>query len=205
MVVPSGWTENQILYELDRVISGVMRDFTPFGPYRGEELRQECFVFGIEALAKNKYDNKRPIAGFLRTCIINRCISLARDKNWRNDEPCKRCPFHDPQKKHSDSGCKAFDDKMKCEKFKQYYKRNETKRNLFVLHTETPLFDVTHDIQDYINVDNKDYVMWLAEKLSPAGRQILAEIIAEKMISKTKLERLKEEVSNVIANTSTEN
>ena len=199
MWAPSGMSEDYIFQEMDKVISGVMRDFTPFSIYRGEELRQQCFLFGIEAMSTQKYDKNRPIGGFLRTSIINRCISLSRDKHYRREPPCNNnCPFSDPQRTLTDHGCTAFDSKMKCEKFKAYHDRNEAKKNIFALASATPLFDIINENADYMKVDNKDYIEWLSTKLTKGSRQTLADIILDKAVSNTRLDKLRKEVSDAI-------
>ncbi len=198
MWLPSGLEEYAVITTMDFVISGIIKDVTPFSIYRGEELRQQAFMYGIEAMNTQKYDNKRPLAGFLRTCIINRIISLSRDKYSRNEPPCKNCPFRDDNLQRSESGCKEFDNKMKCDKYKAYYKRNEAKRNIMNLQSATPFFDVVKEPLDLAHIDNRDYVEWLLERLTSSAKEILLEIMRDRTVPEAQLNKLRLEVSEII-------
>lgn len=199
MLIPKGMTENEVVFELDKVINSLFKDIKHFGYFDSqEEIRQQAYLFGIEAINTGKYDENRPLGGFLRTCIINRFISLSRDRYCRNEPPCHKCPFFDKDKKKSESGCLAFDDKLKCEKYKAYFKRNKTKRDLMNLKGETNLFDdsLSRNSKDLIEVDNRDLITNICSKLSPTSKETLANLLAENKVKKHKLDKLREEIAN---------
>ena len=200
MFIPMGMTEAQILQEMEKVINQIVREITPFGYYRGDDLKQQAYVFGIEAMNTEKYNPEKPLGAFLRTCIINRIISLSRDKYTRNEPPCKKCPFFDKHMAKSQSGCTAFDNKMKCSKFKSYHDRNQNKRNIMNLKSETPLYEDTmgSDYRPFIDVDNSDYINNISKYLTNESKTTPNDIILGKSVSKRKLEKLRGEVANVI-------
>lgn len=197
MWLPKGMNEKDVLLELERVINSLMKDIKPFGYYDGsDDIRQQAYVFGIEALNTEKFDNLRPLAGFLRTCIINRFISLSRDKYCRNEPPCNKCPFYDKEKRKSESSCLAFDDRLKCEKYKVYYNRNKVKRDLMNLKGEIPLYDdsVSRESRALTNVDNADLVGSITGKLTASSRETAAKILAGEKVKKNKLDKLRKEI-----------
>lgn len=55
-----------------------------FGCYDLEDLRQEARVECL--LALEKYDGKRPLPNFLRTCVKSRYINLRRNKFHRKGD-----------------------------------------------------------------------------------------------------------------------
>jgi hypothetical protein len=104
-------------------------------------MKQEGRVLGFEALASEKYDGRRPLENFLYIHIRNRLYNFKRDHFRRSKPPCIECPFFDPKFQKSDNRCTAFIDKMECDKWSKWYKKNETKKNL-------------HELVDLENVDD---------------------------------------------------
>lgn len=197
MLIPDGMTESQVLAELEKVVNSLLRDIKPFGYYDSpDDIRQQAFVFGIDAINTGKYDIGRPLGGFLRKCIINRFISLSRDKFCRNEPPCNKCPFFDKEKKKSDSGCLAFKDKLQCEKYKVYFGRNKIKRDLMNLKSEIPLYDesINRESGALLLIDNKDLIENIISKLSEASKETAAKILAGEKVKKSKLDKLRQEI-----------
>lgn len=190
-------TEEEVLKCMETVINQLIKSIRPFGYYEGPDLRAQAYLFAIESLASGKYDEKRPLGGFLRTCIINRFISLSRDKFTRTEQPCRSCPFHDPEMKINQSGCAAYDSKQKCEKYKIYFERNKIKRELMTLHGTIPLLGeiLCRENKDIEEVDNKELIEEIKSKLSPENRATVQDILDDKKISKTRMAKLKEEIS----------
>lgn len=198
MIVPKNMTEKEVLECINTVINQLINSIRPFGYYsrKDGDLRQQAYLFAIEALSTGKYDESRPLGGFLRTCIINRFISLSRDKFCRTEQPCKKCPFNDPEMKINQSACGVYDSKQKCEKYKTYYDRNKTKRDLMTLHGKIPLHGeiLSHDYKPFEEIDNKDLIDSIKEKLTPSSRETLQDIMEEKKVKKHRIDKLKEEI-----------
>lgn len=55
-----------------------------FPNYDREDIEQEAFIMGLEAL--QRYDENRPLENFLRVHIRNRLSNLRRDKYYRPDK-----------------------------------------------------------------------------------------------------------------------
>ncbi len=198
MLIPPNLTEAQVIEELDKVINNLVKDIKRFGYYdSSDDIKQQAYLFGIEAINTGKYDGVRPIGGFLRTCIINRFISLSRDKFCRNEPPCNRCPFFDKDKKKTQSGCMAFEDKMKCEKYKTYFNRNKVKRDLMNLKSEICVHgsSVSKDSKDLLDVDNKDLLNNIYEKLSPSSKETFTLLFSGGKVKKGRLDKLKKEIA----------
>lgn len=75
MIVPDGMTEDQVI----NIISKVARRFANryrFASYEYEDIFQEAFILGMEALPK--YDADRPLENFLAVTIPNRLKNFKR-------------------------------------------------------------------------------------------------------------------------------
>lgn len=55
-----------------------------FPNYDRDDIEQEAFIIGLEALSR--YDEARPLENFLRVHMRNRLSNLRRDKYYRPDE-----------------------------------------------------------------------------------------------------------------------
>lgn len=122
--IPDHLNKDDVLEAMKRAIDILCPTFV-FGYYDLEDIRQEAYIFGLEAL--NRYDTSRPLENFLYSHIKNRLINFKRDKYHRSDPPCKRC--------HANDKCNNND---YCDKYKAWKKRNSCKQSLM-----SPL-----DIQD---------------------------------------------------------
>lgn len=145
----NGYTEEEILAIIDRVVKTLAKNFT-FGYYDDVDLHQEGFIFALEGI--EKFDSKRPLENFLYSHIRNRFSNLRRNKFSRLEPPCKTCPFFDPHNKISKCGneCTAYEDKMECSRWAIFINRNFTKRNL-----NEPI--TIGDVDDEMEEKMKDY------------------------------------------------
>lgn len=189
-------TEEEMLKIMDVTIKSLLKGIRPFGYYSKThgDLSQQAYLFAVEAINSGKYDEKRPLGGFLRTCIINRFISLSRDKFRRTEQPCSRCIFRDEHMKVNQSGCQVFDNKLKCEKYKEYHERNKMKMSLMSMKGE-PLYEQTllRDNKDIVDVDEKDLAENIQSKLSDESKETFKELLEGKKIKKCRLDKLEEE------------
>lgn len=68
------------------IIIKVSRHLAPkytFGHYDIDDILQEAFIIGVDGL--EKYDDTRPLSGFMFTHISNRLKNFKRDKYYRLD------------------------------------------------------------------------------------------------------------------------
>lgn len=124
MVIPPGYTEEEVLREIESVVRVLAPPFK-FGCYGVDDMQQEGRLFALEALPS--YDPARgSLKVFLTRHIRNRFINLKRDKFERKRAPCDVCPFCVKQ----GDQCKAFACKDECDKWTGWQKRNQVKKTL---------------------------------------------------------------------------
>jgi DNA-directed RNA polymerase specialized sigma24 family protein len=124
-----GMSEAQVVEAIYRVVDLLAKKFR-FGYFDVEDMKQEGVVFALRVLEKDKYDPSRPLENFLYRHLRNRFINYKRDKFIRNETPCKKCPFFDPKFKKSTNACSVFEDKLECQKLKEWRLRNAAKQSL---------------------------------------------------------------------------
>lgn len=117
MIVPSGYTEADVLRTLDKVASVLSHKYS-FGSFTPADTAQQARLFGLEALAK--YDPDRPLENFLMVHCKNRLFNVKRDQHWRCESPCKRCIDGDY--------CTGTD--VPCKRFANWNSRNRAKASL---------------------------------------------------------------------------
>lgn len=130
MKIPKGMTESEVLASIDRIANGLAYKYK-FGYYSIEDMKQEARIEAIDGL--ERYDpTKGKLETFLWTHVNNRLYNLKRNKFARPDKPCLDCPLkaYDPHRQNSTSQCTKYNDKMNCEPFASWEKRNSAKKNI---------------------------------------------------------------------------
>lgn len=130
MKIPKGMTEQEVIDIVNKVARGLAHKYK-FGYHGIEDIQQDAWEFAIKGL--EKYDKKKgTLETFLWTHVRNQLYNQKRNKFQRPDMPCKDCPFHayDPDLQQSRSGCTKYDDKMACDLYSRWYKRNSRKKNI---------------------------------------------------------------------------
>lgn len=84
MKIPNGFTEQEVMKIINTVINSLAGGFV-FGCHTKSDIKQEAFVFALEALPG--FDGKRPLDGFLFQAVKNRLINFKRDNYFRPDSP----------------------------------------------------------------------------------------------------------------------
>ncbi len=107
-----------------------------FGCYDIEDIKQEAWLICIDGL--NSYNGSHPLENFLIVHLRNRLINFRRNKYRRHTPPCVSCPFYDPKKDRSTSGCTAFAVQTECDKYADWLKKNQSKQSLMTTVTGTP-------------------------------------------------------------------
>lgn len=129
MKVPEGFSEKEVIGIVDNILSALASTFR-FGYYEVEDLKQEGWIYALEALENYDLSYGYSLNYFLYGHIRKRFINFKRNKFSRNDSPCLVCPFYDPENRISHNQCGQFSDKDECEKWRSYQQRNERKRTL---------------------------------------------------------------------------
>lgn len=128
MQIPKGMTEEEVLGVIDRVVNILAFNFK-FGYFDLDDMKQQGRMYAIEAMPRYNPDMGN-LHNFLRSHIRNRFLNLHRDKLSRHQPPCQGCPFYDPNCQQSKNKCTAFSDKLECDKYAGWEKRNGAKRSL---------------------------------------------------------------------------
>ena len=128
MQIPKGMTEEEVLGVIDRVVNILAFNFK-FGYFDLDDMKQQGRMYAIEAMPRYNPDMGN-LHNFLRSHIRNRFLNLHRDKLSRHQPPCQGCPFYDPNCQQSKNKCTAFVDKLECDKYAGWEKRNGAKRSL---------------------------------------------------------------------------
>lgn len=76
-------TEDQVVSTIYRISSRLASKYT-FPNYEEDDIQQEAFIIGMEAL--DRYDGIRPLENFLSVHIKNRLKNFKRDHYYRHDE-----------------------------------------------------------------------------------------------------------------------
>lgn len=121
MHIPPNHTTKSVMVDILHVTTALARNMR-FGYHEIEDLKQEGFIFALDALPK--YDEeKSSLRTFLYMCVRSRFISMKRNQYQRLATPCSQCVFLDGE-------CLEFNDKLDCAKYSGWVKRNESKRSL---------------------------------------------------------------------------
>ena len=83
MRIPSNMSEQEVVDTIAKVSERLSNEFT-FAFYTAEDIQQEAFILGMEAL--ERYDEGKPLENFLFVHIGNRLKNFKRDNYFRHDE-----------------------------------------------------------------------------------------------------------------------
>jgi hypothetical protein len=83
MKIPQNMTEDQVVSTIYKISSRLASKYT-FPNYEAEDISQEAFIIGMEAM--NRYDGVRPLENFLSIHIKNRLKNFKRDNYYRPDQ-----------------------------------------------------------------------------------------------------------------------
>ena len=125
MKLPKEVSESQFLEIVDNIASKLCDRFK-FGYYDRDDIKQECYILAMDAI--QRYDTSRPLPNFLWSHIYKRLCTLKRDKYFRLEKPCDKCPL-DAYVKNTDM-CTAFEHKTDCKPYARWYDNNSNKQNI---------------------------------------------------------------------------
>ena len=160
-------------------------------------MKQQASIFALEGL--DKYDHTRPLENFLWTHVRNRLFNFKRNNYQRPDSPCIGCKFYDKHMKKSTNGCLEFSNKLDCEIYKNWYSRNENKKNIMQPSYIDNDQDFFYKSNDDSWVANKEIVEFLDKNISGEYREYYLKLKHGVKINKDKMEKLKAHINYLIS------
>lgn len=121
MRIPPGYTEEEVLEIIERVVNSLAWDMT-FGPFDVSDIAQQGRLEAIKVLNKDGYDPTRPLPNFLYIHVKRRLHNFYRDNCRRNDPPCLICHGQNLPTEHTDGQI--------CKPYKEWRSRNDRKMTL---------------------------------------------------------------------------
>jgi len=160
-----------------------------FGYHNFDDMKQQISIFALEGL-KN-YDHKRPLENFLWTHIRNRLFNYKRDNYQRPDKPCLSCPLY------KNSTCTKYSNKLDCDLYFNWSKRNDNKKNLMHLTT-------IDEIKDYGNIfidnhiENNEIINLIEQNINGEERSTYLRLKGGNKINKSDMLKLINKIKEII-------
>lgn len=160
------------------------------------DMKQQAAIFALEGL--KKYDGKRPLENFLWTHVRNRLFNFKRNNYQRPDKPCFSCPLFDKLYSCSDNQCKEYKNKLDCELYAAWSKRNESKKNII-----QPLYiednNVNESNQSLLEtIENKEILDFLDNNVKCEFREAYLKLKHGIKVPKLNLDKLKQHISDLL-------
>jgi|TARA_R110000824_G_scaffold1679_3_gene8355 DNA-directed RNA polymerase specialized sigma24 family protein len=186
--IPDNYSEEEVIDIINIVADRLCYKFK-FGYHSADDMKQQARLFAWEGM--EKYDEKRPLENFLWTHVRNRLYNFKRNNYSRLEKPCDTCEFYISKK------CTAFDDQMECSLYKGWSDRNSAKKSL--MHSISVDFDQKEEDNSVLGtIQSKELVELVDSELHVSFREDWIRFINNLKLSKTKKDRLVEEIKNVL-------
>ena len=199
--IPKGMTEEEVLRVIESVVNILAYNFK-FGYFDLDDMKQQGRMYALEALPRfnPKLGN---LHSFLRSHVRNRFLNLQRDKLSRHQPPCPSCPFYDPNCDQSTNMCSAFVDKLECDKYAGWEKRNGTKRSLVEPLDISTIRDEKEDNMrnntDIPSIVIRAELMGMIDRQLPVAlRSDFKKMMEDISIGKQRREKVIEEIKNIL-------
>jgi hypothetical protein len=184
MIVPDGYTEEQVMTIVETVVKRIAPGFT-FGYYDRDDMIQEGYVELIKN-ALPKYNGSHPLENFLSSHLKKRMLTLIRDKFHRNDPPCKQCPLYNKAGKD----CTEYKNMLDCDLFGPWKRRNMAKQNLM---QPAQIEDESFIPGNALNLDEdemRDILLYINKNLDPSYRADFFRLLHGSSIPKVRKDTL---------------
>lgn len=189
-------SEQELLDTIDIISTKLSYKFK-FGYHEIEDMKQQISIFALEGL--ENYDYKRPLENFLWTHVRNRLYNYKRDNYQRPDKPCNTCPFFDKTCANKDNDCTKFTNKMNCDLYESWYKRNNAKKNLMYLNTIEDLKDcLPNNSNSSQKLEDKEFLSILDEFLYGETREVYIKIKMGIKVYKNEFNKLVAKIKEII-------
>lgn len=194
MKVPDGYSEKEVCEIIKGIVGALSRSFR-FGYYELEDIRQQAWIFGIEALEKFNPSFEYKLDSFLYGHIRRRLMDFKRDNFYRAESPCKSCPFFDPENLKSINQCAEFQDKTDCPKWSAWKSRNLSKRNVVMPEDIDEINDeLEHSMKSFTESENivskEELLSIIDDKLDVKYRADYRRMLDGVKIAKSKRDKL---------------
>ncbi len=194
-------TEEEIVKILDRIADRFAVKFR-FGYHDVDDIKQQARLFALEALARYT-ENKGPLENFLSVHVRNRLINFKRDNYHRFQAPCLQCPFYDPERKKSINQCAEFEDKMECDKWRQWILRNNSKRSIMAPATSENIdYLFSYESLEHSSVvdivANKELLEYIDERLPVDLRNDYLRLKENLSVSKYRKNKVREAIIRIV-------
>jgi hypothetical protein len=190
LIFPEGLSEADFIAAVDRSVQILGPDMM-FGPFTIEDLRQECYLWGMELLATGRYDASRPFGNYVFVHLRRRLLNLRRKHLSRYDFPCVPCG--------EGRGCQ--ENGGYCLPFQKWKARQDKKKAL----STTASLEISQDTTKVRNaspveqdVQANELMALLDEGLSEASRKVLDALLSNQEIGSREHMRLRVEVRAIL-------
>lgn len=189
-------SEQELLDTIDIISTKLSYKFK-FGYHELEDMKQQISIFALEGL--QNYDYQRPLENFLWTHVRNRLYNYKRDNYQRPDKPCNTCPFFDKACANKDNDCTKFTNKMNCDLYESWYKRNNAKKNLMYLNTIEDLKDcLPNNSNSSQKLEDQEFLSILDEFLYGETREVYIKIKMGIKVYKNEFNKLLAKIKEII-------
>lgn len=155
-------SDKEIMEAVESACSRLAYKFR-FGYHEIDDMKQEAYVFTLNAISGGKWDEKRPLKNFIYVHIHNRFYNFKRKHYQRLAAPCEKCPLN--AYKPEEDKCLAYENKEDCKWYAAWIRRNESKKSLMHAVEMTPIAHPS--IPEGLDVDNTDLLNWIEKRLPP--------------------------------------
>ena len=199
MNLPEGVSEEEFVEIVERIGRRLCDKFK-FGYYSREDIQQECFIEAIDGL--ERYDKDRPLENFLWRHVHNRLCNLKRNKYFRLEKPCYKCPLNAYRKK--DDFCMAYDDKSECKPYRVWLKKNTSKQNIMnpvainILSNESSEKNMAKNANVSSDAANREILDIIDSNISLGMRKIWLQQKAGIKVNKKNYDILMEEIEIIM-------
>lgn len=165
MHVPEEFEKEEIIDIVNDILDYLAPNFT-FGYFDDDDMKQEGFIFAMEALPRFNAGYGCSLKTFLSRHITNRFLNMVRNKLYRYTPPCFDC------KHYRDNNCKKYERQQYCSKWHRWNYRNESKKSLMEFsngksaNDEEETFE--HDIPSLI--DGKELLNYVSKRIKLSDR-----------------------------------
>jgi len=188
--------EQELLDTIELITKKLAYKFR-FGYHELEDMRQQISVFAIEGL--EKYDYERPLENFLWTHVRNRLFNFKRDNYQRPDLPCKTCPFHNKNCANKEADCDEFSNKYDCELYRNWFRRNNAKKNLMYLNAIEDLKEnIPQNKAGSLSNEHKELIELIEEHLHGETRTIYLKMKYGNKVYKSEIHKLIKKIQELV-------
>lgn len=184
--------------ETIQTIERVARQLAPnflFGPHTTEDLVQHAFLVILEGdLLRNWDPDRGSLWTYVKQILWNRFCNLKRDSWERRDKPCHTCVM--AQYCRTEDSCSLFDDKMECDLWSAWYRRNERKKDLQRNSLGEPLEENYGESSQFDKIDNEEFFGWCS--LIVDDKTGLQKVLDGESIGQARLDRLVDELRECV-------